>query len=301
LTARWCRRLSQALGSWLVAARIAFGAPPPVVECRAADDVSGRVYRVVDRGPDLNPRWLLTLQAKQFGSRIVELPQLAADRGSAVVSQQYMRLWLPALISLIAFAVPAAAQSTPNPPASAQSSALDAETLLTKNSSEWMFTAGAARGAVIFHSEGGHRFAVQAISWGRVLTESHLPGLLRGRFAWAFEAMPVFRQYEPTRAFGFGLSPLVWRWNFQPRGRIAPYAELAGGGLWTTEPVPEDTATANFTAHAGGGARFFVRPHQALVLTYWFHHISNGNRLDRNPSINSHVVQVGFAYIRARP
>jgi lipid A 3-O-deacylase PagL len=211
-----------------------------------------------------------------------------------------MSRWALALILSIGVAAPAAAQSTPTTPAPV-SSAVDADTLLTKKTSEWMFTAGAARGVVVFRSDGGHRFGIQAISWGRVLTESRFSGLLRGRFAWAVEAVPVFSQYEPTRTYGFGLSPLVWRWNFQPRGRVAPYAELAGGGLWTTEPVPAGTTTANFTAHLGGGVRLFVKPHEAIVLNYWFHHISNGNRLDRNPGVNSHVVQVGFSYTRPRP
>jgi len=163
-----------------------------------------------------------------------------------------------------------------------------------------MFAAGVARGAVVFHSAGGYRFGVQTISWGRVLTDSHLHGVLEGRFAWVFEAVPVFGQYEPARIYGFGLSPLVWRWNFQPRGRLAPYAELAAGGLWTTDPVPDHTTKANFTAHAGGGLRVFVKPQQALVVSYWLHHISNGNRLDRNPGVNSHVLQVGYSYIRPR-
>ena len=211
-----------------------------------------------------------------------------------------MPRWPLALLLSIAFASPATAQNAANPPAPAAPSGIDADTLLTKNTSEWMVTAGAARGAVVFHSAGGYRFGIQAVSWGRVLTESHLPGFLRGRFAWVVEAVPVFGQYEPTRTYGFGLSPLVWRWNFEPRGRVAPYAELAGGGLWTTEPVPDHTTRANFTAHAAGGVRWFVKPHEALVLSYWFHHISNGNRIHPNPGVNSHVVQVGFAYTRPR-
>jgi hypothetical protein len=81
---------------------------------------------------------------------------------------------------------------------------------------------------------------------------------------------------------------------------MAPYAELAGGGLFTSNPVPPGTARANFTAHAGFGLRAFLRPQQAFVLGYRFHHISNGNRLPRNPGVNAHVVQVGWSYVRQR-
>jgi hypothetical protein len=101
-----------------------------------------------------------------------------------------------------------------------------------------------------------------------------------------------------VNTIGFGVSPLVWRWNFQPRGKLAPFAELAGGALWTRDPVPENTTTANFTAHVGYGVRYFVWPQTAIVVGYRFHHISNGNRLDENPGINAHVLQFGVSFAR---
>jgi hypothetical protein len=213
------------------------------------------------------------------------------------------RSWLLVLGLVLLSAPPAAAQDTQNgstPGVSAQAGADGQSAPLAKGSSEWLLSAGLARGVVVFYSAGGHRFGLQVVSWARVLTDSHLPGFLRGRFAWALEAVPVFAQYEPTRTYGFGLSPLVWRWNFEPHGRVAPYAELAGGGIWTTKPVPDETTTANFTAHVGGGIRYFFKPRQAFVVNYWFHHISNGNRLDRNPGVNSHIVQVGLSYARPK-
>lgn len=205
-----------------------------------------------------------------------------------------------ALVLLLVFVLPAAAQ-TPSPQVETVSLLpANAGWLLDKGDSEFMATAGAAYGVVVFHSAGGHRFVLQTTSWARVLSEPHLIGPLRGRFAWAVEAVPLFGQYEPTKTYGFGVSPLVWRWNFVGRGKVMPYAELAGGGLWTTEPVPDRTTTGNFTAHAGGGVRFFLSPSRAFVVNYWFHHISNGNRLERNPGVNSHIVQVGLSYVPPR-
>lgn len=176
----------------------------------------------------------------------------------------------------------------------------EAASLFRVGTSEWMATGGIARGVVVFHSAAGHRYALQTLSWGRILTTPRGIGGLRGRFEWAFEATPVYGQYQPSRAYGFGFTPLVWRWNFEPHGRYAPYAELAGGALWTSNPVPDHTTAANFTAHLGGGLRVFLRPQQALVLGYRFQHISNGNRLDRNPGVNAHAVQVGWTYLRPR-
>lgn len=161
-----------------------------------------------------------------------------------------------------------------------------------------MLTAGNAWGIVLFHSARGHDFALQTLSWGKILTGPRGSGAWRGRFEWAVEGMPVYGQYRPNRVYGVGVSPMVWRWNFEPRGRLAPYGELAGGLLFTTDPVPVQTTSVNFTAHAGAGFRFFLRPKQALVFTYRFHHSSNGNRLERNPGVNAHAIQAGWTIVR---
>jgi hypothetical protein len=163
---------------------------------------------------------------------------------------------------------------------------------------EWMALAGPALGVRIFNSAAGHRYVLQSLSWGRVLTRPKGPGLLRGQFEWSVEFVPLFAQYHPHTTLGVGVTPLVWRWNFQPRGRLAPYAELAGGALWTQDPVPDQTTTANFTAHLAYGVRYFVSSRTAFVAGYRFHHISNGNRLERNPGVNAHVLQVGVSVVR---
>ena len=163
-----------------------------------------------------------------------------------------------------------------------------------------MVTAGPGFGVVVFHSAGGHKYLLQSLSWGRILSEVRGPGALRGRFEWALEVVPVFGQYAPQGTYGVGATPLTWRWNFEPRGKLAPFAELAGGLLWTRDPVAAQTTTANFTAHACSGVRYFFRPRQSFVARYWFYHISNGNRLDRNPGVNAHVVQVGLSVMRPR-
>ncbi|HUE86240.1 MAG TPA: acyloxyacyl hydrolase [Vicinamibacterales bacterium] len=167
-------------------------------------------------------------------------------------------------------------------------------------SSEWMFTAGPGLGISLFHSEPGHRYLMPSISWGRVLSRPLGPGAFRGRFEWAIEVVPLFSQFNPRTTYGLGVTPLVWRWNFVPRGKLAPFAELAGGALWTRDPIPSETTAANFTAHAAYGIRYFLGPQHAIVASYRFHHISNGNRLERNPGVNAHVLQVGFSLLRPR-
>lgn len=160
---------------------------------------------------------------------------------------------------------------------------------------ELMVGAGAAWSVKLFQSAANRRYAVQTVSWGRELTRALGPGMLRGRFAWAAEVTPVFAQTAPAGVYGFGVAPVVWRWNFQPRLRWSAFGELSMGGLWTTDAIPEDTTRANFTAHWGGGVRLFGSAGRSLMLGYRFQHISNGNNLGTNPGVNSHVVLAGWS------
>jgi hypothetical protein len=202
-----------------------------------------------------------------------------------------------AAIAILAGVSAAAAQTTS---AATAQEAVDPEPLFAVGSSELMITAGPAIGVVVFHSSRDHKYLLSSFSWGRVLSEPIGPGLLRGRFEWAIELVPLFSQYSPDTTFGAGVTPLTWRWNFDPRGKIVPFAELAGGLLWTGDAVPPGTTSGNFTAHASYGLRYFHRPRKAIIVAYSFHHISNGNRLEKNPGVNAHVVQVGFSVMRPR-
>lgn len=192
----------------------------------------------------------------------------------------------------------AAQDSATSPAPQPVPASLDETPLFNVGASEWMLTGGGAWSVSLFHSESGYDYITQRISWGRVLTPPVFPGILRGRFQWAFEVTPLHAQYHPERAYGWGIAPIVWRWNLEPRGRYAPYAELAGGALWTSRPVPEQTTTANFHAHAGAGVRFFVSPRNAFVLAYLFDHISNGNRLQQNPGVNAHSIHFGYTLLK---
>jgi hypothetical protein len=164
-----------------------------------------------------------------------------------------------------------------------------------RNPSEWQVLAGAAHSVNLFQSTSGRSYAVQTIGWGRELTEAWGPGWLRGRFVWAVEAMPVFAQFSPSSIYGIGFAPVVWRWNFVPQPRWSGFAELAMGGMWSTQPIPEDTIRGNFTAHWGGGFRFGRAP-GTLLVAYRFQHFSNGNQLGSNPGVNAHVVLLGWSH-----
>jgi hypothetical protein len=165
-------------------------------------------------------------------------------------------------------------------------------------STELIASAGLARSVNLFESTADRRYLVQTISWGRTVTRDLTFGPMRGRFAWAVEVTPVFLQTAPARNYGMGVAPVVWRWNFPRRPKWSAFGELSFGGLWTTDPIPEGTKRANFTAHWGGGIRLGTRANRAIVISYRFQHISNGNQLASNPGVNSHVLMLGASFRR---
>jgi len=158
-----------------------------------------------------------------------------------------------------------------------------------------MVGAGVAWSVDLLQSTGGRRYVPVTFSWGRDVMRDAGPGLLRGRLLWAVEVMPLYSQYAPTSTIGIGVSPLVWRWRFVPSVRVAPFAELAFGGLFTTDPVPEDTENHNFIAHGGFGLRWWPSSRIGLTTAYRFQHISNGNQQATNPGVNAHVVWLGLS------
>ena len=162
--------------------------------------------------------------------------------------------------------------------------------------SEWNVAAGAARSVNLYQSTSGRMYAVQTIGWSRELTRDLKLIGIPGRFAWGVEAMPVFAQFEPSRIYGVGFAPVVWRWNFPPRRSWSAFGELSLGGLWTSQAIPEDTSRGNFSAHWGGGVRLRPRGKHALLIAYRFQHFSNGNQLESNPGVNSHVILAGWSH-----
>ena len=162
--------------------------------------------------------------------------------------------------------------------------------------SEWHVAAGAAKSVNLFQSTSGRAYAVQTIAYARELTGDLTLLGVRGRFAWGIEAMPLFAQFDPSRMYGIGIAPVVWRWNFPASPQWSAFAELSMGGLWTTGELPEGTSHVNFSAHWGGGVRVRPRGRHALLFGYRFQHFSNGNQLGSNPGVNSHVLIAGWSH-----
>lgn len=172
--------------------------------------------------------------------------------------------------------------------------------LVTRGVTERSASVAVARGIEILQSNGGQRYVMPTVSWGRVLTDERGPAFLRGRFEWAVELTPLFAEWSSGHARGVAVAPLQWRWNLAPHGRLHPFAEVGGGAVWTSAPIPAGTTGSNFMTHGGVGVRLLGAGGHGLVAGYRLHHISNGNRLRRNPGVNAHMLTVGYTWI-ARP
>jgi hypothetical protein len=130
---------------------------------------------------------------------------------------------------------------------------------------------------------------------GRILTGDLGQSWRRGKLEYGFDVMPVFETYGNQRTHGFGFDPVILRWNSAlRRGRISPYIELGGGGVFTPINLPPgNTSSFNFMAKGGGGIYCRTRLWQAFDIGFHWWHISNANLGSYNPEFNG--VQLSIA------
>ena len=173
------------------------------------------------------------------------------------------------------------------------------------------------------------KFIMAGVHAGKVLTGNVGPGLLHGNFEYAVEAFPFWQSYTPKfqRAqcvagsspgsvvcsplytvggtyTGITLTPIILRWNFAGTHRIAPWAQGAGGVLWTNHKYPAfgspvltlgndgpgtEASVWNFTPQGGIGLHCFIRPRRSIDVSANAVHISSASLGDKNPGVNASV------------
>jgi Lipid A 3-O-deacylase (PagL) len=137
--------------------------------------------------------------------------------------------------------------------------------------------------------------------YGWVLTDAHGPGLLRGRFEYAVDALPVLVAFQPGgKAYGIGFDPWIMKWNFVTRRLISPYIELGGGLVITTRPVPLGANTFNFTPTGAIGVNL-LRGKYHWSIDFRYFHVSDAQITAFNPGTDTFGLRVGFgAFIHAK-
>ena len=185
------------------------------------------------------------------------------------------------------------------------------------------------------------RFLLAGGHAGKVLTPELGDGLFRGNFEYAVEAIPYWQSFTPKFSrikcpavppgtpvnpntcsgpytvggtySGVSITPIILRWNFTHGHRLMPWAQAAGGLLWTNHKYPgygdtdpkdvnetgpnADTSVWNFTPQGGVGMHYFVKPQRSIDFGANAVHISSASLGDRNPGVNASVqFSVGYSW-----
>jgi lipid A 3-O-deacylase len=176
-----------------------------------------------------------------------------------------------------------------------------------------------------------YRFLWAGVHAGKVLTNPHGKGVLRGQFELAAEFMPLWQASVPkylrancyqqpggpltcSNLFptggtytGISVTPAILRWNLGSGHRLLPWIQGAGGLIWTNHkfppigpyPVPNHLGTSvfNFTPQFGLGVQYFVKPRQSISISANAVHISNASMGDSNPGVNASVqFSIGYTW-----
>ena len=239
----------------------------------------------------------------------------------------------------------AAAQSTPTAVAIKTNP-------VQQDAQPWNFGVLTQGGFGVTESRGGFKFFMVGVRGGKVLTGMSGHGMLRGNFELGAEVFPLWQSYTPTSLrqncvtvvvfgsteascsapftiggtfTGITITPDILRWNFAGTRRFSPWAQGAGGLLWTNHKYPAfggppycapgpcmvvnpgdtlinniasaNTSVWNFTPQFGVGVHYFVNGKRSVDFGANAIHISSASLGDKNPGVNASVqFTVGYSW-----
>ena len=102
---------------------------------------------------------------------------------------------------------------------------------------------------------------------------------------------------QPVYAYAAGASPIAIQLNWLHSGRLEPFLTSGGGFLYFNRHLFQATQL-NFTAQVAVGLQVLIPKHHSVDFGYRYHHISNANLGTVNPGMDSHVLFVGFSFLR---
>lgn len=133
-------------------------------------------------------------------------------------------------------------------------------------------------------------------SWMMTVTDPIGDSWYRGQVSIGAEM--VYLQFqEPILTHGVGFTPRI-KYTFVALGRLRPYAEFAGGPIWTDlgGRIDEQANEFNFVLTGGAGVSWFFTPQLAVNAGYRFHHISNAGTAFPNLGLNASLPFGGFSF-----
>jgi hypothetical protein len=103
----------------------------------------------------------------------------------------------------------------------------------------------------------------------------------------------LFFSQNEEDALGLNLAILL-RWHFYRQHNFSIFFDGGAGILGTTNNVPIDGASFNFTPQVGGGASIKLKDEKRLLIGLRWHHISHANLFDNNPGRDSLMGYIGI-------
>jgi hypothetical protein len=101
--------------------------------------------------------------------------------------------------------------------------------------------------------------------------------------------------------YGFAVMPVGFQFDFARQKRLHPIAEINGGVVASTDPVPFPLTNAtglNFLFNFGGGLRWHHKPGQAITAGYRFLHVSNAGTSAYNPGLDNNILYISYSFLR---
>lgn len=164
----------------------------------------------------------------------------------------------------------------------------------------WEFQPFVGGGTGLGHAD-TTQFLIAGGRIGKIITSNHLDGWLRGNFELATDLMPLYLVMQPGgTVYGASFKPLIFEWNFAGNHKVAPYALITGGVLFTTSNVPPgNTSYVNFTPQGALGFRFFRRPKRSWDFEIQAVHHSNASLGHLNPGLNGSLMfSLGYSWFK---
>jgi hypothetical protein len=162
-----------------------------------------------------------------------------------------------------------------------------------KGSHEVQFWTGGGGSSL---SGGVHNISIwnAGLRYGWILTDAIGPRPLRGRFEYAVDAIPAFWFFQPGgTAYGVGVSPITFKWNFDAGSRVVPYLEANGAFVITSRATPPGISNLNFASSGAIGANF-LRRRLNVSIDVRLMHVSDAGMTNFNPGINSLEFRLGL-------
>ena len=181
--------------------------------------------------------------------------------------------------------LPSLAQSTPETEleSNSETETESVSTFGTKGQKRW-YIQGAFATTLDNNESDPRRFGLAGAGLSQFFLNGHSANL---------ELNGMYFDQPGDNALGLNLS-LILRWHFVRQENWSLYIDGGAGILGTTNDVPTNAASFNFTPQVGGGATIKLKDSQRLMLGLRWHHISHADLFESNPGRDSILGYVGL-------